>query len=558
MESPIEHVKELASGQMQVANWSPFHDWVPKPLGVLILLLMFFPPTFSGGAYVVNVNEMAGGLGIWTEDVQMASQFVFIGMSIFLPLMAQYLQVRRPKQTYLYCFAVLTVFNLVCAVTDSLPVLLFSCVVIGFARIIVMLNCTFTLLFYVTGINTADMFTMKQMPQPELQGIMDHARGLGMPIIYFYVLLIFQMTNLTTAWFAYHYTWKYTYYFVMGMLFVGMLLIVLTMRNEKETKTYKIEWHKVPDLLLMGIFMASMAIFLGYGDKMDWLASTSMRVALAAMFLSGGLFCWRASRHGKSGYLHYDIFNYRNVWVACFLFLATIILNYCNTFVGAYAKISTPINDLKSASLYGWAIVGLFCGLFLSLILGLRRTHYRLTFVISLLLMVASNTYLYFQIQTDGYFPNLVWPMILEYAALVMVYSLPASFGMLKLPPQYLVTFVFLMIGLRNGFGPILGSSVYSTWLTHRQQYYVTRLASKVDHEHPTAEITYQAAVKQGMGRGMGTYSASKLATTVVKGRVVKQATLVAMKDICGTTVLLLLGVTTLVILIPYHKQETI
>jgi hypothetical protein len=543
---------------MQVANWSPFYDWVPKPLGVLILLLMFFPPTFSGGAYVVNVSEMAGGLGIWTEDVQMASQFVFIGMSIFLPMMSQYLQVRRPKQTYLYCYIVLTVFNLICAITDSMPVLLLSCIVIGFARIIVMLNCTMTLLFYVTGINTADMFSMKRMPQPELQDIMDHARGLGVPIIYFYVLFIFQMTNLATAWFAYHYTWKYTYYFVMGMLFVGMLLILLTMRNEEETKTYKIEWKKVPDLLLMGIFMGSMAIFLGYGDKMDWLSSTSMRVALAVMLFSGGLFCWRASQQGEKGYLNYGIFNYRNVWVACFLFMITIILNFSNTFVGAYAKISTPINDLKSASLYGWAIVGLFCGLFLSLLLGLRRTHYRLTFVISLLLMVASNFYMYFQFQTNGYFPNLIIPMILEYAALVMVYSLPASFGMLKLPPQYLVTFVFLMIGIRNGFAPIIGSSAYNTWLTHKQQHYVTRLANQVDHEHPAAEITYKAAVRQGMGRGMGTYGASQLATTVVKGRVVKQATLVAMKDICGTTVILLLGVTTIVILIPYHKNETI
>jgi hypothetical protein len=553
-----DKIKALASEQMRVADWTPFRDWVPKPLGVLILLLMFFPPTFSGGAYVVNVSEMAGGLGLWTEDVQMASQFVFIGMSIFLPMMSQYLQVRRPKQTYLYCFTVLTVFNFICAITTSMPVLLLSCMVIGFARIIVMLNCTMTLLFYVTGINTADMFTMKQMPKPELQGIMDHARGLGVPIIYFYVLLIFQTTNLVTAWFAYHYTWQYTYFFVDGMLLVGMLLIVLTMRDEEETQTYNIEWHKVPDLLLMGIFMGSLAIFMGYGDKMDWLSSTSMRVALVVMLLSGGLFCWRASRQGKDGYLRYGIFNYRNVWVACFLFLATIILNFSNTFVGAYAKISTPINDLKSASLYGWAIVGLFCGLVLSLLLGLRRAHYRVVFVVSLLLMVASNVYLYFQIQTDGYFPNLIWPMILEYAALVMVYSLPASFGMLKLPPQYLVTFVFLMIGLRNGFGPILGSSAYNTWLTHKQQHYVTRLATKVDHEHPAAEITYQSAVRQGMGRGMGTYGASQLATTAVKGRVVKQATLVAMKDICGTTILLLLGVTTIVILIPYHKQETV
>lgn len=551
----IEAIFAQEAPQLMPAKWSPFYDWVPKPLGILILLFMFFPPTFSGGTYVVNVSEMSGGLALWTEDVQIANQFVFIGMSIFLPMMAQYLQVRRSKQAYLYCFLVLIVFNFICGITTSLPVLLFSCIVIGFARIIVMLNCTFSLLRYLTGVNGALLFVMKKMPA-EMQGLLDHARALGMPIIYFYVLFVFQMANLATAWFAYHYTWQYAYYFVIGLLLVGLLLIVTTMPDEEETQEYHVEWQKVPDLLLMGILMASMTLLLNYGHKLDWFASPYMRLALAVMLLSGGLLCWRAVRKGKNGYLRYDIFRYRNVWVACFLFMATIILNYANTYVGAYAKLSTPINNLKSASLYGWAILGLVIGVVLSLVLAVRRTHYRWIFVTSILLMVGSNVFMYFQIQTEGYFQNLGIAMILEYAALVMVYSLPASFGMLKQPPQYMVTFVFLMIALRNGFGPMIGSSIYSNWLTNRQQYYVTRLAENVDHENPTADATYRTTDWKGRASGKGTYDANRFATTVVKASVTKQATLVAMRNIIGATTWLLLGLVGLMLVYPYHKQE--
>lgn len=33
-------------------NNYPFRPSVPRPVGILVLLLMFIPPTFSGGAYL--------------------------------------------------------------------------------------------------------------------------------------------------------------------------------------------------------------------------------------------------------------------------------------------------------------------------------------------------------------------------------------------------------------------------------------------------------------------------------------------------------------------------
>lgn len=42
-----------------------------------------------------------------------------------------------------------------------------------------------------------------------------------------------------------------------------------------------------------------------------------------------------------------------------------------------------------------------------------------------------------------------------------------------------------------------------------------------------------------------------------IKGRTTLQATIVAMKDITGTTILLIMATVGIVLLLPYHKDET-
>lgn len=540
-----------------VRDSSPFCQWMPRPLGILILMFMFIPPTFSGGAYLSNLSEMSGSLGLMTEDIQLASFFTSIGMCLFVPFMLRFLQIRRVRQTYLWCFGLLIPLNYICAVTSSVPVLLVSCLLIGFVRIIVMLNCTFTLAPYMTGVDTLAMFTMTESPTPDAQYRMDRMRTFLMPLLYCFILAIAQPSNIVTAWFAYEYTWQDAYYAVIGMLLAAMVIVIATMPSNGNRKEYSIEWHKVPEMVLMAIALCCMAYVLVYGKALDWFDSQSIRMSAAAMLIASGMFVLFSVRNGEDAWLPTGVFRYRNIWISMLLFLITMIFNSANMFVASFARISTPINNLHAASLSGWAIAGCGTGLIISLLLILNRVRFRTIFIFAFMLMALANCLMYFQYQTEGAFGNMVWPTVLNFTGLLMLYSLVAAFGMKALPARYLVTFVFLMIWMRNAIAPVIGASVYTNGLNRMQQYYICRLAQDMDHTNPLAVQAATRAAYIGKTSGKGSYETDSFSSTSLKGKVTVQATIVAMKDITGKTVLLILAAAVMTYFLPYRKGET-
>lgn len=56
---------------------------------------------------------------------------------------------------------------------------------------------------------------------------------------------------------------------------------------------------------------------------------------------------------------------------------------------------------------------------------------------------------------------------------------------------------------------------------------------------------------------GKGSFESERFSSMVMKGKVTIQGTIVAMKEITGNTVILILIVSGITFLLPYHKNET-
>lgn len=50
----------------------PFYNWVPKPLGIIFLIILFVPMITMSGVYSANSGEMMSGLGIQSEYISFA------------------------------------------------------------------------------------------------------------------------------------------------------------------------------------------------------------------------------------------------------------------------------------------------------------------------------------------------------------------------------------------------------------------------------------------------------------------------------------------------------
>lgn len=535
----------------------PFHSWLPRPLGIVVLLAMFVPPTLSGGAHLCLVGEMSGALGLWSEDILLANTFTSIGMCLFPPFMVRFLQARRVRQTFLWCFGLLIPLNWVCAVTTSLPTLLAACLLTGFVRIMAMLNCTFTIAPYLTGTDTLAMFTMTEEPTPDVQYMLERKRTFLMPVLYGFILIISQAGNLLMSWVAYAYRWRDAHFATIGLLLVAMLLVAVTMPNEKKTKTWSVPRHMVVDMLLMAVALCSLAFVLIYGKTLDWFASDFIRLAASLGLIAVGLFVLRSSRRGSEAYLPLDVFAHRNVWMSMGLFVLTMVFNSASSIVGSFVKLYTPAGNLDVAGLSHWAIVGCLVGLVLAVGMIAKKAKFRTIFCIGFLLMAAGNAFLFFQFQTEGLLDNMKLPTMLNFAGMLMLYSVVAAFGMKRLPARHLATFVFLMIWMRNAIAPVMGSSVYANWLHREQQHHFVRLSQGVDGENMLAASAFMQAALIAKADGRGSAESGQFATTSLGRRVAVQSSLVAMKDITGHTVMGLLAAACLTLLLPYRKGET-
>lgn len=535
----------------------PFYDWVPKPVGILILILLFIPILTVGGVYSANSGEMMSGLGILSEHIQFVGFVTSIGMAAFAPFFYDLVRIRREKLMCLVGFSIMYLLSYVCAVTESIFLLALCSLIMGFLRMILMMVNLFTLIKYAFGMEATRNITPDNEPSDE-EGWdrLDREKSTSMPIIYLFFMILGQVGTALTAWLAYEYEWQYVYYFMMGTILLSILIIFITMPfHSYPGERFPITFSKFGNVVVFSCMVTCFIYILVYGKTLDWFDDPTIVRAALLTLLFGAIFIYLESSR-RSPYFLMDLFKLRTINMGVILFLLLMILNSSAMFVNVFTSIGMKIDNWQNAALGNWCVVGYIIGAILSIALGSRGVHLKYLFAIGFLLLGCSALFIYFEVQSAGLYDRMKYPVIIRAAGMMIIYSLTAVHANQRMPYKYLSTWICVMLTVRMVIGPGIGTAIYTNLLQERQQHYVTRYAQNVDRMNPDAEASYTQTARGMRYQGKSETEAEQMASISTKGRIQAQATLSAVKEMSGWTFYGCLAATLFVLAYPYRKRK--
>ncbi|MCF2594643.1 MFS transporter [Bacteroides caecigallinarum] len=535
----------------------PFYNWVPKPVGIILLILLFIPILTVGGVYTANSGEMTSGLGIQSEHIQFVGFVTSIGMAAFAPFFYQLVCIRREKMMCVVEFSLMYILSYVCAVTDSIFLLALCSLIMGFLRMVLMMVNLFTLIKYAFGMEATRNITPGMEPTTE-DGwdSLDAEKSKSMPIIYLFFMILGQIGTSLTAWLAYEYQWQDVYYYMMGMTLVAILIIMVTMPyHSYNNRRFPVNFRKFGSVAVFSAMMTCIVYVLVYGKTLDWYSdSTIIRSTVLAVVFGAAFFYMESS--GRSPYFMMEVFRLCTINMGIVLFLLLMIFNTSSMFVNVFTGVGMKIDNWQNAALGNWSMLGYFIGAVIAILLGSKGVKLKYLFGMGFFLIGMSALFMYFEVQTAGLYERMKYTVIIRSAGMMLIYSLAAVHANQRMPYKYLSTWICIMLSVRMVLGPAIGTSLYTNVMQHRQQHYITRFAHDVDRVVAQNAASYDQTVRGMRYQGKSETEAENMAAISTKGKVQVQATLSAVKEMSGWTFYGCMISMLFVLVYPYRKRK--
>lgn len=446
-------------------------NFVPRRLKPWLFIFFVIIIQFSGGVYLAAASDMVGTTALMQEDILMAGYASLIGLAINFAVMFR-IKFRFSNLTQLLVAGiVLIAANLICANTESVPVLVITCFIAGWFRMQATLACNSTIQLWLTPVRDMAVF-----------------------FCYVYILVdsVIQLSGIATIYTAFFSQWEYMHWIMIGLLALMMILVMLLVkpvRGPMFIPLLGIDW--IGAILWAG-FMMCFTFICVYGNYFDWWDSGEIRAAALL-----GLVCmitnlWRAS------FLHHPYISFRamrnrNVIRATIIYLVffTLIATE-HVFEHTYAANILGFDETNLIDLNWYVFAGIVVGCgFTYLTFALRKWRYKTMTAIAFSLAIVYLAYFYFFIDYGVEKEMLFLPLFFRGAAAVIISIVfLTSIVQSGLPFQ-----VFPQALTINGFtgavmGATLGPAIIGEFLRHTMAKNASLLGSAITDFNPdTAHV---------------------------------------------------------------------
>lgn len=484
-------------------------DFVPRRLKPWLFILFVLIIQFSGGVYLAAASDMVGTTTLMQEDILMAGYASLIGMSINFAVMFRFKFRFSTRTQLLSACIVLIIANLICATTDSVPLLIVTCLIAGWFRMQATFACNSTIQLWLTPVRDMSIFFC---------------------YVYFIVDGVIQLSGLATVYTTFFTQWEYMQWIMMGMLAVMMIMVMIFVRPVRchmYIPLLGIDW--LGAVLWTG-FMMCFTFICVYGNFFDWWEADEIKMASVIGFCCLAVNLWRAT------FLHHPYISFmamrnRNIIRATLVYLVffTLIATE-HVFEHTYAANILGFDETNLIDLNWYVFAGIITGcLFTYATFALRKWRYKTMTAIGFSLAIVYLAYFYFFIDYDIEKEMLFIPLFSRGASAVIISIVfLTSVVQSGLPFQ-----VFPQALTINGFtGAVMGATFGPAIIGETLRHVMTKNVSLL-----SANLTDFHTAITGMSMGD------------LFGMVQSQALIVSMKEIFGWLLIIALVSLSLIII---------
>lgn len=376
-------------------------DFIPRRLKPWLFIFFVLIVQFSGGIYLAAASDMVGTTALMQEDILMAGYASLVGLAINFAVMFRIKFRYSNRIQLLVCCIVLIAANIICAHTDSVPVLVATCFFAGWFRMQATFACNSTIQLWLTPVRDMSVF-----------------------FCYVYIIVdsVIQLSGIATIYTAFFTQWEYMHWIMTGLLALMMVMVLFLVRPVRAPMYIPLLGIDWIGAALWAGFMLCFTFICVYGNYYDWWTAGEIR---GACFLGLACLCinlWRAS------FLHHPYISFaaiknRNVIRATVIYLVffTLIATE-HVFEHSYAANILGYDETNLIDLNWYVFVGIIAGCaFTYFTFARRKWRYKTMTAISFALAIVYLAYFYFNIDYGVEKESLFLPLFFRGAASVII-----------------------------------------------------------------------------------------------------------------------------------------
>lgn len=476
-------------------------NFVPRRYKPYLFIIFVLIIQFSGAIYLAGAADMIGKSALMQKDIMMAGYASFVGMSLNFALMFRF-KFRFALRTILLGSSIILIAaNVICAFTDSLPVLVITCFIAGWFRMQATFACNSTIQLWLTPVRDMSIFFC---------------------YVYLIVDSVIQLSGIATVYTAYNFEWEYMHWIMTGLLAAMMVAILIFIRPKRfpmYIPLLGIDWI---GCILWAGFMLSTTYICTYGDFYDWWEATEIQQATVFGLACLVLNLWRAT-FLHHPYISFQAMTNRNVVRAIAVYLVFFtLLSTEHVFEHAYASTILGFDETNLIDLNWYVFAGVLTGCAFTFITFAKwKWRYKTMTIIGYSLATVYLALFYFYIDYGVEKEALFIPLFIRGASsviisIVFLTSIVQSGLPFQVFPQALAINGYVVAVLCVTLGPAMIGEL----LDHTMANNAAVLSSEFTAANP---------------------STAHLPLEQLYGIVQKQALIISMKEIYG--ILLMVGI---------------